>query len=205
MDRAGLLQALERYVARYRDEQATVDRVRALLESGRSCFSRDCFDPGHLTASAWIVSREHRSVLLTHHRKLDRWLQLGGHADGETDLRAVALREAREESGMDDFRVLRLSDDNADGDGRGHGGGMILDVDVHVIPAHGDEPRHEHHDIRFLLETSESIPIRRQRSESKAMGWFRGEALESILEEESLARMARKASDWLARSPIGPD
>lgn len=202
MDRAGLIRALERYAERYPDEQATVDRIRGLLESRRSCFSRDCFDPGHLTASAWIVSREHRSVLLTHHRKLDRWLQLGGHADGQTDLRAVALREAREESGMTDFRVLPLP-----GDGRGHrhGGHMILDVDVHVIPAHGDEPRHEHHDIRFLLEASESVPIRRQRSESKAMAWFRGEALESILEEESLARMARKASDWLARVPIGSD
>ena len=193
MDRAGLLQALECYVARYADEQATVDRIRALLESRRPCFSRDCFDPGHLTASAWIVSREQRSVLLTHHRKLDRWLQLGGHADGETDLRAVALREAREESGMDDFRILP-----------GDGEGLILDVDVHVIPARGDEPRHEHHDIRFLFEASESVPIRRQRSESKAMAWFRGETLDSILQEESLARMARKASDWLARSPIGP-
>ena len=195
MDRAGLLQALERYVARYADEQATVERIRALLESRSPCFSRDCFEPGHLTASAWIVSREQRSVLLTHHRKLDRWLQLGGHADGETDLRAVALREAREESGIDHFRILPR-----DGDGEG----VILDVDVHVIPARGNEPRHEHHDIRFLLEASESVPIRRQRSESKAMAWFRSETLDSILQEESLARMARKASDWLARSPVGP-
>jgi len=193
MERVGLLQELERYVERQPDERATVERIRALLESGSRCFSRSCFEPGHLTASAWIVSREHRSVLLTHHRKLDRWLQLGGHADGETDLRTVALREAREESGIDHFQILPRD-----------GAGVILDVDVHVIPAHGQEPQHEHHDIRFLLEASESVPIRRQHSESKAMAWFRGETLDSILQEESLARMARKASDWLARLPIGP-
>lgn len=170
-----------------------MDRVRALVGERPDCFARDCFEPGHLTASAWIVSRESRSVLLTHHRKLDRWLQLGGHADGETDLLAVALREAREESGLDDFRVLPVG-----------GGSVILDVDVHRIPARAGEPHHEHHDIRFLLEASETRPIRRQQAESKAMGWFGGASLAPLLQEESLARMARKAARWLERSPVGP-
>jgi 8-oxo-dGTP pyrophosphatase MutT (NUDIX family) len=150
--------------------------------------------PGHLTASAWIVSRESRSVLLTHHRKLDRWLQLGGHTDGETDVLSAALREAREESGLVDFVTFPPG-----------GGGEILDVDVHEIPARGDEPRHEHHDVRFLFEASESVPIRRQEVESKAMRWFRIEELGDTLAEESLARMARKANGWLERFPIGPE
>lgn len=193
MERAEISRELERYATRHPEERSTIDRVLELVARRSDCFSRDCFAPGHLTASAWIVSRESRSVLLTHHRKLDRWLQLGGHADGETDLLAVALREAREESGLEDLRVLPAE-----------GRLEILDVDVHVIPARGREPGHEHHDVRFLLEASELQPIRRQESESKAMSWFRGERLEAVLEEESLARMARKAARWLARSPVGP-
>jgi 8-oxo-dGTP pyrophosphatase MutT (NUDIX family) len=106
---------------------------------------------------------------------------------------SAALREASEESGLVDFVALPQI-----------GGPEILDVDVHEIPERGSEPRHEHHDIRFLLETSEEFPIRRQESESKDMLWFRREELDRVLSEESLSRMARKAMAWLERSPIGP-
>jgi 8-oxo-dGTP pyrophosphatase MutT (NUDIX family) len=193
MNRPDLIRHLDRYAARHGDEAPTVGRIRALLTDRRDCFDRGCFAPGHITASAWIVSRERRSVLLTHHRKLDRWLQLGGHTDGDADVLSAALREASEESGLEDFVALPRV-----------GGPEILDVDVHEIPARGSEPRHEHHDIRFLLETSERVPLRRQESESKGMGWFRLEELERVLCEESLTRMARKALAWLERSPIGP-
>jgi 8-oxo-dGTP pyrophosphatase MutT (NUDIX family) len=184
---------LGRYVERHPEELATVDRIRRLVDEQAGCFERDSFEPGHITASAWIVSRERRSVLLTHHRKLGRWLQLGGHTDGEPDVLSAALREAREESGLLDFVVLPQV-----------GGPEILDVDVHEIPARGSEPPHEHHDIRFLLEASEAESIRRQQAESVAMRWFPLEALDAVLGEESLARMARKAALWLDRHPVGP-
>jgi len=193
MDRSALLALLDRYRRRSADETDTIDRIRRLIAEQSDCFQRDCF-PGHITASAWIVSRERRAVLLTHHRKLDRWLQLGGHTDGESDALATAMREAEEESGMTGFEPLPLG-----------AAPEILDVDVHVIPARGAEPAHEHHDIRFLLEVSEAQSIRRQEAESKAMQWFPAEGLEARLAEESLARMARKAARWLARDPIGPD
>jgi 8-oxo-dGTP pyrophosphatase MutT (NUDIX family) len=192
VDRADLLLLLDRYTARHLDEAETVDRIRSLLDQHVHCFDRDCF-PGHITASAWIVSEESHSVLLTHHRKLDRWLQLGGHTDGETDVLAAALREAEEESGLRDFKPIPAPAEP-----------VILDVDVHWIPARGDEPAHEHHDIRFLLLVSEQQVIRRQESESKDVKWFPGPGIERILEEESLARMARKAASWLSREPIGP-
>lgn len=192
MERAGLLALLDHYDRRHPAERGMTARVRGLLDSRARAFHRDCL-PGHITASAWIVSRESRSVLLTHHRKLGRWLQLGGHTDGEVDVLASALREAQEESGLSGFGALPLS-----------GGPTILDVDVHEIPARGDEQAHQHHDIRFLLEVSQAQPIRRQQSESKEVRWFPASDIERRFDEESLVRMARKAADWLSRSPAGP-
>ena len=192
MKRADLVELLERYAERHPAERATADRIRALVAGEPRCFERDCF-PGHVTASAWIVSRESRAVLLTHHRKLDRWLQLGGHTDGDSDVLASALREAREESGLADFEPIPAG-----------GGAVILDVDVHEIPARPGEPAHQHHDVRFLLEASERAPLARQRSESKALRWFPAAGIEARFSEESLVRMARKAARWLAEVPPGP-
>ena len=192
MDRDALLGLLDDYARRHPDESATTERIRRLVHEHERAFHRDCL-PGHVTASAWIVSRESRQVLLTHHRKLGRWLQLGGHVDGQTDVLAAAIREAEEESGLAGFSPLPDA-----------GGPVVLDLDVHVIPARASEPAHEHHDVRFLLEVSQVQPIRRQVAESMAVRWFEGAGIEARLEEESLARMARKASDWLGRRPIGP-
>jgi len=192
MSRADLLQLLDRYQDRHPDEIATIDRTRKLLTDDERCFFRDCF-PGHITSSAWIVSRESGDVLLTHHRKLERWLQLGGHADGETDVLASALREAEEESGLRDFLAIPRP-----------GACEILDIDVHDIPVRGPEPLHQHFDIRFLLEVSEAQAIRRQEDESKEVRWFPADGIAARFDEESLLRMARKASVWLARAPAGP-
>lgn len=193
MDRADLLQLLDRYQGRHPDESTTIDRVRTLLDDDERCFFRDSF-PGHITSSAWIVSRESGAALLTHHLKLERWLQLGGHADGESDVLASALREAEEESGLRGFSPIP-----------GAGGAPeILDVDVHDIPARAPEPFHQHHDIRFLFEVSEAQVIRHQENESKEVRWFSIEEIETLFDEESVLRMARKASAWLLRSPAGP-
>ena len=193
MDRAGLIELLDRYENRHPDERGTLDRIRALLATREDAFHRTCFEPGHITSSAWIVSRESGAALFTHHRKLERWLQLGGHADGETDVLASALREAEEESGLAGFRALPEA-----------GGPEILDVDVHEIPARKDEPAHEHHDIRFLLEVSDDQEIVRQVRESKEIRWFTPAEVRAQFDEESILRMARKAADWAGRLPVGP-
>jgi len=192
MDRVDLYPLLDRYQRRHADELVTIDRIRTLLDDVERCFFRDCF-PGHITSSAWIVSRESGSVLLTHHRKLDRWLQLGGHADGETNVLASALREAEEESGLRDFATIPCTSPCE-----------ILDLDVHDIPARASEPLHQHYDIRFLLQVSEAQLIRHQETESKEIRWFSAGGIETRFDEESLLRMARKASAWLSRSPAGP-
>jgi len=182
LHRGPLLELLDDYERRHPGERACVERVRELVRNHADCFERSCL-PGHVTASAWIVSSDHQRFLLTHHRKLDRWLQLGGHADGDPDVFAVALREAREESGMLGF------------DWRGPAGQRApvpLDVDVHPIPARPGEPAHEHHDVRFLLVARPGQALTRS-DESHDLAWFGWDHLERAVEEESLARLGRKA------------
>lgn len=136
---------------------------------------------GHFTGSAWLVSADGERVLLTHHRKLGRWLQLGGHADGETDLARVALQEAEEESGLSGLMV----EEN------------IFDIDRHEIPARADEPAHWHYDVRFVVRagSSEAFSV---SDESLALAWRSiTELADDLSADDSLRRMATK---WLARS-----
>jgi 8-oxo-dGTP pyrophosphatase MutT (NUDIX family) len=190
MHRRPLLEMLARYRAAFPTEADVVDRMCALVEGHADCFLRTC-RPGHVTGAAWILSADRRRCLLTHHRKLDRWLQMGGHADGQWQVEEVALREAREESGMTRFDLVPVD-----------GVLMPLDVDVHEIPARHDasgqlvEDAHEHHDVRFLL-----IAHAHQETccsnESHEIGWFTPDEIEKLTDEESVLRMLRKARELL--------
>ena len=185
MSRRSLLAQLTRYRLRHPDEGSEIDRIEQLVEAHGDCFERSCL-PGHITGSSWIVSHDHSKVLLTHHRKLDLWLQLGGHADGEPDVLRTSLREAREESGMSNFRVEPI-----------RGLAIPLDLDVHTIPAYGDAPAHEHHDVRYLLVAEPGQPLV-MSSESKDLRWFENDEVESIGVDESVLRMHRKATALFA-------
>jgi 8-oxo-dGTP pyrophosphatase MutT (NUDIX family) len=182
--RKPLLAQLERYLARHPDERIVVDHVRQFVRANPDCFERSCRD-GHITGSAWILSHDRSQFLLTHHKKLGRWLQLGGHADGNPDPADVALREAREESGMKDFELAVLGPER-----------LPFDVDVHVIPATEREPTHLHHDVRCLLVAAPGQELR-VSSESYDLRWFPCARALDVLDEESQWRMARKASVWL--------
>jgi 8-oxo-dGTP pyrophosphatase MutT (NUDIX family) len=185
MHRKPLLGLLERYASLHPDERDCVGRVRDLVQGYADCFDRTCL-PGHITASSWIVSPDRQRFLMTHHRKLERWLQLGGHADGDPDVANVALREAQEESGMRAFTFL-----GSDGDGP-----FPIDVDVHLIPARKNEPEHEHHDIRFLLVAGPDQPIQLS-DESNDLRWFARAGLAELDVDESVVRMAGKADRLL--------
>ena len=158
-----------------KEEGTAVTETVGFVRRHPDCLLRSCL-PGHLTGSAWIVSPDRKSVLLTHHGKLDKWLQLGGHADGDSDLSAVAMREAREESGL--TRLVPV--------GRG-----LFDVDRHWIPGRGTEPGHWHHDLRFMIEAdpAEALTI---SDESKDLAWVRVDGVTALNPEESMARMVRK-------------
>ncbi|GAB3794454.1 NUDIX hydrolase [Spirosoma humi] len=153
--------------------QATIDFVR----SHPDCFERS-LSIGHVTGSAWIVSPDREQVLLIHHRKLDRWLQPGGHADGDPDVAAVALREAHEETGLTSLRIVGTS---------------IFDVDVHEIPLRKDVPAHLHYDIRFLLEADPSEAFG-DSDEITNIQWFSVENVNVMANSESILRMVRKNS-----------
>lgn len=186
MHRRHLLEILDRYAKAYPAEGEVAGRIRRFVEGHPDCFERSCLE-GHITASAWIVSADRREALLTHHGKLDRWLQLGGHSDGDPDPFAVALREAREESGMDEFR-----------EPSGTEVPLPLDVDIHRIPARGDEPEHDHLDLRYLLIAGEGQPIVLSE-ESKDLRWVARDKVASLTDEESVLRLERKARERLAR------
>lgn len=140
-----------------------------------ACLRRSCA-PGHLTGSAWIVSPDRTRTLLTHHRKLEKWLQLGGHADGEGDLLAVALQEAQEESGLGRIRAVDTA---------------IFDLDRHWIPERKGEPAHWHYDLRFMIEADPAEPLTIS-SESKDLAWVAVDEVTALNPEESMARMVRK-------------
>jgi 8-oxo-dGTP pyrophosphatase MutT (NUDIX family) len=190
MHRRLLLDTLAAYRPAFPREAEVVDRISDLVRSRTDCFERTC-RPGHITGAAWILSADRRRSLLTHHRKLDRWLQLGGHADGQWEVHEVALREAREESGMTDFDFVPVA-----------GALLPFDLDVHVIPARYDdeghliEDAHEHHDIRFLLIARSEQPIQ-MSDESHDVGWFTPDEVLTLTGEESVLRMLRKAMELI--------
>jgi 8-oxo-dGTP pyrophosphatase MutT (NUDIX family) len=176
-----LASELTDYRQRWPSEQA-VAHFQDFLEAELDAFSRS-LQVGHFTGSAWLVSADGRRVLLTHHRKLGMWLQLGGHADGDTDLARVALREAEEESGLDGLSVEP----------------GIFDLDRHRIPARGSDPEHWHYDVRYIVRagTDEDFVV---SDESHALAWR--EIADVARDEAADASVRRMAGKWLMRSTI---
>lgn len=175
MSRHALIDQLQKYHQRYPQEAAVAERFIAFVQQYEDCFERTQL-VGHVTGSAWLTNVAGSHVLLTHHRKLNRWLQLGGHADGNPDVQDVALREAQEESGIIDIAVVEP---------------QIFDIDIHEIPARGNEPAHFHYDARFALAVtgSDTFAI---SEESHALEWIDISQLHKRTTERSMLRMADK-------------
>ncbi|RME70931.1 MAG: NUDIX domain-containing protein [Verrucomicrobia bacterium] len=178
MHRSPLLTLLRRYRPIDTRDTRRLEAFTRFVTEHPDCFERT-LAIGHVTGSAWIIDRSGKRVLLTHHRKLDIWVQPGGHADGDPDIFAVALREAREETGLDDLAPQSNE---------------IFDLDIHTIPARGDIPEHLHYDVRFALRAtgSEDFAV---SEESHALAWVELADLERFSTEASLLRMRRKWHD----------
>jgi 8-oxo-dGTP pyrophosphatase MutT (NUDIX family) len=171
-----LAEALAIYRADGPREERSLVGIRELLRTAADPFTREV--PHHVTAAAVIARPDASAFLLVHHRRLARWLQPGGHVEPQdASVLEAARREAREETGV---LALDLPFD------------LILDVDVHEIPAAGDRPAHVHYDVRYLFTTIES-EVSAALDEVREARWFPAEMLKDLETDESLLRAIAKA------------
>lgn len=175
MHRSKLLDLLERYIPFYQEEVKVKKDMIEFVNNNHNCFDRR-LEEGHITGSAWLLNKDGDKALLMHHRKLDKWLQPGGHADGDTDVLAVAVKEAREESGIKAIEVVN---------------GDIFDIDIHLIPENSIEKEHFHYDIRFLLQVKSDEELS-NNGESKELRWLDADDMIHLTEEKSVVRMVNK-------------
>ena len=174
MTKPALIQSIFNYSSDFSLEIEYRKRFLTLLKD-EDCFFRSRL-AGHLTASCWVLAPSGNEVLLIHHKKLDKWLQPGGHADGDTDLLNVAKKELSEETGLVHYSVNE----------------KIFDLDIHVIPQRKDVPEHFHYDVRFLFQASHPNEIQKNH-ESMELRWVGLNKVEVLCDgEESIMRMVRK-------------
>jgi len=180
MHRSQLIADLQRYQATYPVETSVIQKFVQFVNDHPDCFNRS-LEKGHVTGSAWLLNLDSNKVLLTLHKKLGKWLQLGGHADGEIDVLKTALKEAQEESGIPQIEVLNSE---------------IMDIDIHLIPENSKEKKHFHYDVRYLLKVkiSEQFKV---SSESKNLAWVPLKKISDYSTEQSLIRMADKCLEFL--------
>jgi 8-oxo-dGTP pyrophosphatase MutT (NUDIX family) len=174
---------LERHSSADEKEARDVASIIAMCRAHPNIFSPLC-EPGHITGSALIVHPAGARVLLNHHRKFDRWMQFGGHMDNDLAPHLTALREGREETGLEDLRFHV-----AQGEPR------PFDVDVHMVPRRGDRPEHLHLDLRYLLATDRPEDAR-PTDESNDIRWFTLEEMKGLDLAPGVWRMIAK---WRAR------
>jgi 8-oxo-dGTP pyrophosphatase MutT (NUDIX family) len=167
--------ALHQYVTTHPAELKFREQFLALLNHPRA-YHRNHL-PGHITGSAWVLNQDRTKVLLVHHAKLNRWLQPGGHADGDEDVVRVALRELEEETGVKHVTSLLNG---------------IFDLDIHPIPLRKDFPQHDHYDVRFAFIANDREPLL-VSEESHDVRWVLLSELERFTDSESVLRMARKS------------
>lgn len=172
-----LLDQLDAFVPYDGQEKESLQRVKEFVLAHPDCFGHYTL-PGHVTGSALVVDQDYEYLLLTHHKKMNMWLQFGGHSDDHPIVAETAMREAEEESGLDDIRYSML-------------GNRIFDIDVHTIPPHGTFPEHVHYDIRFLFTASrqERLTV---SPESNDVAWVRLSDASQYNARPELLRMVEK-------------
>jgi 8-oxo-dGTP pyrophosphatase MutT (NUDIX family) len=181
MKRTAILDLLANHKPTDEAEKEMLERMTGFIGEHVDCFDRSLLE-GHVTASAWIVNSGRTHVLLIHHVKLDKWLQPGGHCDGDEDVLRVAVKEVLEETGLTVDPV-----DTA-----------IFDVDNHLIPQKRDIPAHIHYDIRFLVTAEKGADSLPGNSEVNSIRWVRLEDVVQYNDTESILRMVRKTG----RTPV---
>jgi 8-oxo-dGTP pyrophosphatase MutT (NUDIX family) len=183
MNRSFLLNLLYSYSPFNDCEKVSYLKMIDFIKKNHLCFERTNQE-GHITVSVWLLNNTLDKTLFTHHKKFNLWLQLGGHADGDSDVYNVALKEVSEESGLTDLLFLLDS--------------HIFDIDVHEIPASGDVPFHYHYDVRFLMYTTQKESDIVISGESNDLRWFGFDDPQFPKSSLSLTRMHMKWKKWLS-------
>jgi len=155
-----LLRKIEQYCPWNRQEAQDREELLRRLRRGEELFTRENTQ-AHWTASAWVTDPKRERVLLAYHKLYDSWAWLGGHADGETDLLAVAIREVQEESGLEQVRPVTEE---------------IYSLEILSVSGHEKKgvyvPPHLHLNLTFLLEADPVAPLRAKEDENSAVAWF---------------------------------
>ncbi|KKB96290.1 hypothetical protein SZ25_00612 [Candidatus Arcanobacter lacustris] len=177
MHRNKLLNLINNFNPKDLMENNHKNNILNFINNNKDCFERSLSE-GHITGSCWLINHDNSKFLLLHHQKLDIWVQPGGHADGDSDILGVTIKEAQEETGIIDIEPV--SDE-------------IFDIDIHKIPANSKDAAHLHYDVRFLLRVkNDQEPIRNR--ESKDIKWFDKNTHSLPTSELSVTRMHDK---WL--------
>lgn len=175
MHRKKLLNLLHDYAPTEADEIKFKSEVISFVEQNKDCFDSS-LPAGHITGSAWLLNKSGGEALLTHHAKLDKWFQLGGHCDGDADVLKVAIREAQEESGIENIEPVSE---------------QIFDIDIHFFPKKLENEGHYHYDIRFLLQVKSDEDFKIS-NESKELKWFGKDRAKLPNSDRSVTRMVDK-------------
>ena len=172
--RQALTDNLRTYMTTYGEEKECIYRFLELLRRP-ACYERTHL-PGHITGSAFITNETRSKVVLVHHVKLNKWLQPGGHADGDENITGVATREAEEETGI---RQPHLFMDT------------VFDLDIHTIPERAGFPEHLHFDVRFLFQVPDNTALQ-VSDESHDVRWVPLASLDELTSNASIRRMKQK-------------
>ena len=175
MHRNKLLTLLKNHHPTDPQEILFTEQITDFVNENPDCFERILL-VGHVTGSAWVIDKSRQFTLLTHHRKLDKWFQTGGHCDGDADVLNVALNEAHEETGLTDIQIINPN---------------IFDIDIHQIPERKGVPAHLHYDVRFLFEADKNEPLSIS-SESTDLAWIALLEVANLDDSESIMRMVNK-------------
>lgn len=152
------------------EERPKVTHFIDFLKSNSQAFQRS--NKGHVTSSIWIINADKTHALLTHHKKFNEWIQLGGHNDGDVDCKSVAAKEALEESGIENLQFLYEG---------------IFDIDIHEIPG----PCTYHYDVRYLMHAPPGSFFK-VSDESHNLAWVPFDKVSEYTIEHSVLRMNEK-------------
>ena len=172
---------IEMYIPKDAREESEKREILSLAErEGDRLLLRECCY-AHMTASSVIVNRVRTKMLMAFHKIYQSWAWTGGHADGETDLLHVAMREAKEETGIEHLRLI---------------GGGVISLEILPVWAHVKRGRavgsHLHLNVSYLFEADDTLPLRVAEDENSAVGWLGIDRLDEYVSERDMLPTYRK-------------